>query len=43
MPRSGLEYPEGSLVDTFEASTVTWASKPALDFFGRRTTYRELG
>lgn len=42
VPRDGLDYPEGSLVDEFDLATRTWAQKPALDFFGRRTSYREL-
>lgn len=40
--RHGLDYPTGSLVDELDVATRTWADKPALDFFGRRTSYREL-
>lgn len=40
--RRHLDYPDGSLVDRFEASARTYAKKPALDFFGRRTTYAQL-
>lgn len=37
-----LEYPAGSLVDEFERAAAQFADLPALDFFGRRTSYREL-
>lgn len=40
--RRHLTYPTGSLVDEFEEACRTYASKPALDFFGRRTTYAQL-
>lgn len=37
-----LDYPTGSLVDEFENACSTYASKAALDFFGRRTSYAQL-
>ena len=40
--RRHLTYPTGSLVDEFEEACRTYASKPALDFFGRRTSYAQL-
>ncbi|MGP9706635.1 AMP-binding protein [Brachybacterium sp. AOP24-D1-21] len=40
--RRHLDYPAGSLVDEFDAYTVTYAEQAALDFFGRRTSYAEL-
>ena len=40
--RRHLQYPEGSLVDEFDAFTATYAGNAALDFFGRRTSYAEL-
>ena len=40
--RRHLDYPTGSLVDEFEASAREYATKPALDFFGNRTSYAEL-
>lgn len=40
--RRHLDYPTGSLVDEFEKSARAFADKPALDFFGRRTSYAEL-
>ncbi|WP_422115436.1 AMP-binding protein [Brachybacterium sp. UNK5269] len=40
--RRRLDYPTGSLCDEFDAFTTTYADKPALDFFGARTSYREL-
>ena len=40
--RRHLDYPAGSLVDEFDAFTVTYAEQAALDFFGRRTSYAEL-
>jgi len=40
--RRHLPYPTGSLVDEFEKAARTYASKPALDFFGRRTSYADL-
>lgn len=40
--RRHLTYPTGSLVDEFEEACRTYASKPALDFFGRRTSFAQL-
>lgn len=40
--RRHLDYPTGSLVDEFGKSARTHATKPALDFFGRRTSYADL-
>lgn len=37
-----LTYPSGSLVDAFDTAARTYASKPALDFFGQRTSYADL-
>jgi long-chain acyl-CoA synthetase len=38
-----LKLPQGSLVDLLESSVQRFGSKPALEFFGARTSYRELG
>ena len=38
-----LSLPEGSLVDMVEASVSRYGSKPALQFFGATTSYRDLG
>ncbi len=38
-----LALPAGSLVDLVDASVQRFGSKPALEFFGARTSYRELG
>lgn len=40
--RRHLDYPTGSLVDELESSARSHAVKPALDFFGRRTSYAQL-
>lgn len=40
--RRHLTYPSGSLVDEFDAFTMLYAGKAALDFFGKRTSYAEL-
>lgn len=40
--RRHLSYPTGSLVDELELAAKTFATKPALDFFGRRTSYTDL-
>lgn len=37
-----LTYPGGSLIDLLEQSALTYASRPALDFFGRQTSYAKL-
>lgn len=37
-----LEYPTGSLVDEFQAAARRYATNPALDFFGRHTSYATL-
>ncbi|MCU1434275.1 MAG: AMP-dependent synthetase and ligase [Pseudarthrobacter sp.] len=38
-----LVLPKGSLVDLLDQSVRRYGSKPALEFFGARTSYRELG
>jgi long-chain acyl-CoA synthetase len=38
-----LELPKGSLVDLLDQSVRRYRSKTALEFFGARTSYRELG
>lgn len=38
-----LEYPDESLVDQFTASVNRYGDRPALDFFGKRTSFTELG
>lgn len=38
-----LVLPKGSLVDLMDSSVRRYGSKPALEFFGARTSYRELG
>jgi long-chain acyl-CoA synthetase len=38
-----LRLPAGTLVDLVESSVRRYGSKPALEFFGARTSYRELG
>ncbi|QCB97784.1 long-chain fatty acid--CoA ligase [Arthrobacter sp. PAMC25564] len=38
-----LKLPEGSLVDLMDASVRRYGSRTALEFFGARTSYRELG
>jgi long-chain acyl-CoA synthetase len=38
-----VELPEGSLFDLVDASTREFADRPALEFFGRETTYAQLG
>lgn len=38
-----IELPEGSLYDLVESSVSEFADNVALEFFGRETTYRELG
>ncbi|HZK06037.1 MAG TPA: AMP-binding protein, partial [Actinomycetaceae bacterium] len=40
--RRHIEYPGGSLVDGFDRFTQEFSEKPALDFFGARTTFAEL-
>ncbi|HZK05150.1 MAG TPA: AMP-binding protein, partial [Actinomycetaceae bacterium] len=40
--RRHIEYPGGSLIDAFGRFTRTYADRPALDFFGERTSYAEL-
>ena len=40
--RRHLNYPAGSLVDEFDKACDTYADKPALDFFGRQTSYAHL-
>ena len=42
VPSSPL-LPDGSLVDLLEQSVRRYGSRTALEFFGARTTYRELG
>src|SRR5660397_178093 len=37
-----LEYPTGSMIDEFDRFTAEFAELPALDFFARETSYREL-
>ena len=38
-----LKLPEGSLVDMVEDSISKYGSKPALQFFGATTSYRDMG
>jgi long-chain acyl-CoA synthetase len=38
-----IEEPTESLVDMMDASVLVYGPKPALEFFGAVTTYRELG
>lgn len=38
-----LALPKGSLADLMDASVRRYGSKPALEFFGAQTSYRELG
>ncbi|MGW9402961.1 long-chain-fatty-acid--CoA ligase [Arthrobacter sp. NPDC055585] len=38
-----LQLPKGSLVDMVEDSISRYGSKPALQFFGATTSYREMG
>ena len=38
-----LVLPKGSLVDLMDSSVRRYGSKTALEFFGARTSYRELG
>ncbi|MBM6622161.1 AMP-binding protein [Micrococcaceae bacterium RIT802] len=38
-----IELPTESLVDMFEHSVAAAGRAPALEFFGRRTSYRDLG
>ncbi|MET4588535.1 long-chain-fatty-acid--CoA ligase [Arthrobacter sp. 754] len=40
---AGLALPEGSLVDLVDQSVRRYGSRTALEFFGARTSYRELG
>lgn len=40
--RRHLSYPSGTLLTEFELFTSKYASRPALDFFGARTSYAEL-
>ncbi len=40
---AGLKLPEGSLVDLLDSSVRRYGNKTALEFFGARTSYRELG
>ncbi|MCB5280452.1 MULTISPECIES: long-chain-fatty-acid--CoA ligase [Micrococcaceae] len=40
---SRLALPKGSLVDLLDKSVRRYGSKTALEFFGARTSYRELG
>ena len=37
-----IEYPGGTLVDGFERFTGLFGARPALDFFGARTSFDEL-
>lgn len=37
-----IEYPTGSMADGFDEFTTTYADRPALDFFGARTSFAEL-
>ena len=41
--RRDLVLPKGSLVDLMDTSVRRYGSKTALEFFGARTSYRELG
>ncbi|MDN5559418.1 MAG: AMP-binding protein, partial [Ruaniaceae bacterium] len=38
-----MELPDETLVDQLKGSTTRFAEQGALDFFGKQTTYRELG
>ncbi|MGF2043770.1 hypothetical protein ACQUI3_16325, partial [Staphylococcus aureus] len=38
-----IDEPTESLVDMIDASVLRFGRKPALEFFGAVTTYRELG
>ena len=40
--RRHLDYPGGSLVDGFDRFTREFHDRPALDFFGARTSFTEL-
>ena len=40
---ANLTLPKGSLVDLMDSSVRRFGSKTALEFFGARTSYRELG
>ncbi|MDQ0756554.1 long-chain-fatty-acid--CoA ligase [Arthrobacter sp. B3I4] len=40
---AGLTLPQGSLVDLVDASVRRFGNRTALEFFGARTSYRELG
>ncbi|KRE78629.1 long-chain-fatty-acid--CoA ligase [Arthrobacter sp. Soil763] len=41
--RADLPLPKGSLVDLMDASVRRFGGRTALEFFGARTSYRELG
>ncbi|WP_445154474.1 long-chain-fatty-acid--CoA ligase [Arthrobacter sp. Hor0625] len=41
--QADLPLPKGSLVDLMDASVRRFGSRTALEFFGARTSYRELG
>ncbi|MGQ4561921.1 long-chain-fatty-acid--CoA ligase [Dermabacteraceae bacterium P7054] len=38
-----IEVPQGSLADMFDTSVRTFRRRPALSFFGKTLSYRELG
>ncbi|QDW29672.1 AMP-binding protein [Arthrobacter sp. KBS0702] len=40
---ANLKLPKGSLVDLMDSSVRRFGAKTALEFFGARTSYRELG
>ncbi|MFL0577870.1 long-chain-fatty-acid--CoA ligase [Dietzia sp. 179-F 9C3 NHS] len=40
---SRLDYGTTTLVDQFDVAVTTYADRPATEFFGRLTTYAELG
>ncbi|MCB5274946.1 Long-chain-fatty-acid--CoA ligase [Arthrobacter sp. SO5] len=40
---ANLKLPKGTLVDLVDASVRRYGSKTALEFFGARTSYRDLG
>ena len=40
---ASLKLPEGSLVDLMDSSVRRYGKKTALEFFGARTSYRDLG
>ena len=40
---ASLKLPEGSLVDLMDSSVGRYGKKTALEFFGARTSYRDLG